>query len=309
MKALCAILVVCLHFKIRLGPLNALCGVAVPVFFMISGYLLYNPDNNKFQQRIIRNIKNIAQITFWATLLYFAYAFIRKDFLLLQITQDTLVYWLCFNITPFGPHLWYLFAYIYVLAIYYLLSRFNIIEYTKYAIPFLVLGFILLGKYSYFIGLQTEYRWTQNFLFDGMTFFTIGVFIKEHIEIIRLKIRRPVIFFIIFFLIAMAERLYFRNYTPNYQAPGYFSTTFLASSLFLMCILSNDWKESSLSWIGKELSLYIYIFHNIIGWELENIDDLKPFFESIGAIIVILITIIVSWIFVKAKSFIFSKIS
>ncbi len=189
------------------------------------------------------------------------------------------------------------------------MSKFRLIEYVKYLIPFLILGFILLGRYSYFLGIKTDYRFTQNFLFDGFAFFSIGPLIRRNINFIRERIKHPEIFLIIFILTSSAECIYFRDFTPNYYAPGFISTVFYAIFLFLTFIKRPGWKESWFSRLGQ-LSAEIYIFHSILGFFIDmhivpNYDFLLPIWNNSRPIIIVFVTVLFSIIFVKVKNLVF----
>lgn len=73
LKFICAILVVCLHTNSNLhNTIMPITRCAVPCFFMISGFLLYE-ENEINKSRLLRNIKHIFNITIWATLLFFVW--------------------------------------------------------------------------------------------------------------------------------------------------------------------------------------------------------------------------------------------
>lgn len=126
LKFICAILVVFLHSHWKYEDVFLpFTRCAVPCFFMISGFLLYN-NGEVGAKRIKRNFKNVLQITFYATLLFF----IWTEFISLASSHSLFIpswkqmlNWIVFNECPFGHHLWYLFAYLYVLLIVGLLEK------------------------------------------------------------------------------------------------------------------------------------------------------------------------------------------
>ena len=71
-KAFAALLVVIGHtpidlLKVGVYPLTL---SAVPIFFLISGYFLYSPDESKSAERAWRSIKKIVPIFLIVTLIY-----------------------------------------------------------------------------------------------------------------------------------------------------------------------------------------------------------------------------------------------
>ena len=73
LKCICAILVVFLHsdWKYR-DALLPLARCAVPCFFMISGYLLYDREG-EITSKVKYSLKKIFRITINATFLFFIY--------------------------------------------------------------------------------------------------------------------------------------------------------------------------------------------------------------------------------------------
>lgn len=59
-----------------------------------------------------------------------------------------LIYWLFFNSCPFGGHLWYLYAYIYVLIFVYYIDKFSKWRYLFLCIPMLLVTDLSFGKYG-----------------------------------------------------------------------------------------------------------------------------------------------------------------
>ena len=81
------------------------------------------------------------------------------------------------NENPFGGHLWYLGAYLYVLLIAMIISKYKIWKYMFYAIPILLLTDLILGKYSLlFLDREFPVIYVRNFLFVGLPYFALGAF-------------------------------------------------------------------------------------------------------------------------------------
>ena len=70
-KAICAFLVICIHisYKEDLGNIiTPLCRIAVPLFFMITGYFYH-----KTSKKPLKQIKKVLILTILANLLYFIF--------------------------------------------------------------------------------------------------------------------------------------------------------------------------------------------------------------------------------------------
>lgn len=126
LKFLCAVLVIFLHVRTPYQEyILPLTRCAVPCFFMISGYLIFTNDKLKLEGHLRRGIKKMVQILIWSTLLFaavkFLFAFKNNDFSFLNL--ESLGKFILLNENPFGFHLWYIGAYLYVLIIILFLGK------------------------------------------------------------------------------------------------------------------------------------------------------------------------------------------
>ena len=151
LKFLCAFLVVLIHmhtpYQESIMPLTR---CTVPCFFIISGYMIFTNDRLKLVEHLKRSIKKMVLILKWSTLLFaivkLLFAFKNNDFSILS-TKD-LGKFILFNENPFGFHLWYIGAYLYVLIIILYLEKCNKLSYIYWSIPILLLLDLCFGKYS-----------------------------------------------------------------------------------------------------------------------------------------------------------------
>ena len=167
------------------------------------------------------------------------------------------------NENPFGGHLWYLGAYLYVLLIAMIISKYKIWKYMFYAIPILLLTDLILGKYSLlFLDREFPVIYVRNFLFVGLPYFALGACLKKYSDkISKIKYYYWLIGGILFSLTSLMEKWVLLYLDKNPGREHYFSSTLLALCLFLL-VLSFKKKEPTIySTIGNKDSLYIYIFH------------------------------------------------
>lgn len=185
LKFVCAILVVILHTNFKYhDAILPITRCAVPCFLLISGFFLYSDEKKAIgQERLVRNIKHIFHIMLWSTMLY-ASVKIGMSILHGESALPSMRQWfnfIVFNDNPFGFHLWYLGAYLYVLVIMLVVDKHRLWKPLMWATPLLLLGDLLFGKYSLLL-LHHEYPYVyvRNFLFVGLPYFMIGVWIKAH---------------------------------------------------------------------------------------------------------------------------------
>lgn len=185
LKFVCAVLIVLLHtgFKWH-DTILPLTRCAVPCFLMISGFLLYT-ENGIGMERLKRNVYHIWHIILWSTLLYAvvkeAMAIVHDGVFFPSLRQW--IYFVVFNENPFGFHLWYLGAYMYVLLIMMVVDKYKLWKPMMAITPFLLLGDLLFGKYCLlFFHREFPYVFVRNFLFVSLPYFMIGIWMKRHIN-------------------------------------------------------------------------------------------------------------------------------
>lgn len=300
LKFICACLIVFLHTKFKWNDaIMPLTRCAVPCFLIISGYLLYT-EFGIGQKRLRRNIKNIFHILAWATLLFLiikeAITISHGEFFIPSLKQ-----WLCFlvfNENPFGMHLWYLGAYLYVLLIMTFVDKYKLWKPMLIATPFLILGDLLLGKYSLLL-LNCEFYFVlvRNFFFVGIPYFMIGTWIKKH-RMKLLSVNKCIYLggVITFSITSIIEKEILLFLDKNPVREHYFSTTFLAIFLFLFVLSFKKVSPTKISRIGATDSLYIYIFHPLfimtIPYMIKNFLYVQYCYQVTAPFVVLLLTII-----------------
>lgn len=278
LKCICAILVIFLHINTPYnGLILPLTRVAVPVFFMISGFFIY-AGQDLMDARFDKSLRRMLFICLWSSGLYFLWTlymgWTTGDWS--AFTLKAVVEFLLFNENPFGGHLWYISAFIYVLVIARLLNRFHHIRILWWFIPLLLLGDLMFGKYSLvFIGREYPYIYVRNFMFVGLPYFALGMWIKAHKDdLLRLGV--PVwgwlIAVLLFAVTSYVERAILVSYGLNATRDHYLSTTFCAVALFMMFLTINQRRPTAMSVIGQVNALYIYIYY--IRWPMRCLPGL-----------------------------------
>lgn len=188
LKAICAFLVVCIHvpFPGKMGAyFTTLTRVAVPIFFMITGYFysdIVAQLNQKKQQKKICFLLVQANIIFfiWNITLnllkrYNLVAYVQSVF-----TRKNILKFLLLNESPLAGHLWYLGAIFYVLVIVWLVNMLNCRKLLCYMTPILLIADLLFGKYSLLVfHREFPYILVRNFFCVGIPYFCIGDYVRQ----------------------------------------------------------------------------------------------------------------------------------
>lgn len=274
LKAFCAFLIVCIHcpFPGVFGQyFVALTRIAVPIFFMITGY--FYMDIQKGQKEVKQIIK-IIKLFVVANIIYFSWSLLYqkllgkslKSYIYLLLSKNNLSKFIIFNVNPLRNHLWYLGAILYVLLIVYWVNKRGITKYLYCLIPVLLAVDLCLGKYSLVLfNREFSYIYVRNFLFVGLPYFCIGYILRRF----NRKNNRKILFFlaVLFSITTILERYILVKLNLNAVRDHYISTTLLAIVVFKFFALMNEDKENKIklcfAGIGKKYSTWIYIIHPI----------------------------------------------
>lgn len=177
LKWICALLVVFIHcnypYKEEILPLS---DIAVPLFFCISGYLIFGT------KRKWSRVRRIAKILAWSALLYLAKTELFQLLMYNHPFIPSFKDWgvaLLFNDVAFAIHLWYLPAYLYVLVFAFLIDKYGLWHKSFHLIiPLIIVG-SLVKRYVCEYCPQEIYLF-RNAYFVGIPYFLLGAFIKNY---------------------------------------------------------------------------------------------------------------------------------
>lgn len=285
LKAICSFMVVCIHipFPGMIGQyITAITRIAVPIFFMITGYF-YSDIIKKGGES--RQIKKIATLTLEANLIYLVWECCRAivkhntNFLTDIITKRNMFKLLLFNESPLSGHLWYFGAILYVLVIVYVIDKLHCRRLLYWITPVLLAGDLVFGKYALIIwNREFPYVLVRNFFFVGIPYFCIGCMIKDKKKILeRLNGKILLGLIMLFVLAVLLERFILVSINMNATRDHYFSTTLLAVGVFNFALKYEGTDKniahkflkigeefiSLLILIGQKYSTWIYILHPI----------------------------------------------
>lgn len=316
LKAICAFLVVSIHAKTSswIGEyLVCIARIAVPIFFMITGFY-YSDFRDRQKKQLIKMVKLyiIAQTT------YCIYDILLKVMIPNRISANFsvggLLNYLLFNqTTPDSNHLWYLIALIYVLI---LARLFNDKLSINCKIIIMSLCFLLLlglGVYSsIFFGHALPEKYTMNFLFTGLPFFLLGELLSNIYER-KIRWMRNQSFLLACSLINLLLMIFEREIVHSLypDAPQNIHVFTIISSVtvflyFMSC--KGNWILGS---IGKDHSSTIYIVHMMVYMTLSiatNVFGVDYLFSVIAPVIVFGVSLMYSIIWQRLKRFALRRI-
>lgn len=272
MKFFCMIAVVCIHTSpfgnTNTGlMINVLSRVAVPLFFISSGYLLSSKFNYEYVHKyFIKIFKLFLSWVIFYILFNLTFTSISNIINGNYIFDGYKEYFSNFKILDiyYGEgiikyHLWYLAATLCVIPILYITIKYNIVKISL--LISLILNIIGIFIYNQnIINIVT----TRDAVFFAYFYCMIGVYIRGKQNIIEDNIKQcRYIFFVssifIFYIISLIERINYDKYfiqTSDY----YISTIPLAITIFLLCIKKKDTNDTFLSKVGRQ-SVGVYLIH------------------------------------------------
>ncbi len=326
LKTMCAFLIICIHapFPGLVGDIfTPLTRIAVPLFFMITGfYYSRTKERQKEKKQISKIFKLFASANilylFWSLVIAFISGESITTFISNSFSVKSILQFLLFNESPFGAHLWYLGAILYVLIIIFLFEKKWNRQKLYPIIPVLLFLDLALGKYSLLLfGQSIPYVFIRNFLCVGLPYFLIGDMINTYS--IKMKPKNASLLSIIFIATTLTERFVLGYFNLNATRDHYISTTLLAVSVFLLAVHFDDKQNSKiydgLYYIGANLSSGIYILHPIfivimskaVGF-ISRYINIRVVYSCIAPFAIMVITTIAVWIYhlvinkIKAKT-------
>ena len=256
LKLICAFLIVCIHIPPEIGGgySVALCRIGVPIFLMISGYFYR-------KEKAIGQIKKIGTLFIEANLLYVAWSLlygpVSGNYPAVGI--KAVLKFIFLNVSPFGGHLWYLGAILYVLIVVYVVDKTGVRRTLYYLTPLLLLTDLVLGKYSLLIfGREFPYILVRNWLFTGIPFFALGMLMRE-----KKGFRIPAWGIPLFAVTTILERYLLVSNDLNATRDQYLSTAFLAVAVFSFALDYKGKVSKEIARLGQECSTWIYVIHPI----------------------------------------------
>ncbi len=246
--------------------------LAVPMFFMISGYFNYTEDSERLEKKSVGFIKRTAQYMIVGFLIYIIFDFIMcyvdgkgvGYYFTTLFYEDFLLEFLFLNrpITYTGAQLWFLIALFVVSLVHYGLVRFKKLHYYNIIIPVCYAIYFFFAGYMYlFQNTDMPIRYTRNAWFFGLPNFALGYTLakfnfnkKSWYKYIYLALG------VLCFFLQIGE---YNLVKTEYISLEMYLTGVLAAVFLLQFFLGINNADCPFyyKWIGKNGSFYVYIFH------------------------------------------------
>lgn len=312
MRAIAAFLVVCIHipFYGMGGSIAIAYGkIAVPFFLVVCGYFCYRTDKEEFSKRLKKQIKKIAILAVLANVLFLLFdvlmQFIFSNNFVYEIKQyftsekwfDFVVY----NQSPFADHLWYLGSLLYALIIILVLCKFNLVNYIMFLAPLLLLCYIIPLRAG---GNMIVWR---NCIMVSVPYFMFGCIIRRYQGLIK-RLNKLILPIIIILLIITN---YIELTIYNSVAPPFISAELLVIALILFLLKHPAiGKNTILEKIGREYSLFIYIFHMaivLLVFRWYETGSMPDFILYCAPVVVFLVSVVAAALYKSVENLIISK--
>lgn len=304
LKLICALLVVFIHcdypYKSEILPIT---DIAVPLFFCMSGYFVCGA------KRSVNRIKRIGVIVVWSFLLYLLKTEIF--YMLTQHrpfipTQTDVINLVCFNDVVFAIHLWYLSAYLYLLVIAYVIDKYDLWKTCFYTIiPLLLIGMYI--KYHVNNVCVEQIYYYRNWAFVGLPYFMAGALVKAktpHCKTLKGSAFKMCLF--LFTIVLLIFRYKYSGSGMTLLMLREMNLLLLVICIFLLTIHTEIETDNIISRLGKNYSLYIYIFHLVVMSSIEMAATKLPMqiynsYMYINPIVVFFVTIGLTYLLGKMK--------
>lgn len=281
LKCFCAFLVVCIHYPPAVrgsSYLVALTRIAVPIFFMITGFFYADAAERK---KTGKQLKKIFRLVILSNLLYFAWDILFRlmqgqdvrAFFAAAFSKESAVRFLLLNESPFVWHLWYLSAIFYVLVLVGAMRKAGAVKLLYLLTPLFLVLTLVLGRYSRIV-FHREFlvSISRNFLFAGVPYFCMGLAIRKADLAKRLAVHRGAVLVgaVLFSGTTWLEHWLLETSGLRSLGDYYISTAGLAAAVFLLFLTDRPGGNCGrlrgmLAHIGREYSTGIYVVQIIVG--------------------------------------------
>ena len=186
-KIFLCFLVICIHYVRQKYTHFPLYRLAVPTFFILSGFFTYNKDNN--EKSAFSFIKRSLIYMAIGMFTYFVFDFINtirfkeslSDFFKSQIYDDFARKFLFYNysLSKSANHLWYLIAAFVVSLIHFILIKMKLVKVYPFIIVFCLFIHLFYSGYLPFNKTSISIYYIRNGIFLGLPLFGIGFLIAR----------------------------------------------------------------------------------------------------------------------------------
>lgn len=291
LKFICAIMVVQIHsYSIVKGAVMPLCRIAVPVFFMISGYFLVRNDGMIISKKLLDVFVKVLKIAVFAAVAYIAFDMLCR--LVFNSDFDTYKkpsYWLKELLSGSAAkfHLWYLTAYLQALFALYVMVRVKHMPLVLIVLAGIALN-LVIGCYGFlFFESDNNLHLSRNSVTVALPCIALGVLLRLYESSLP---SQKYVFSSLFVSVAM---LYAEYYFIEHRAGDIVIMTIPVAVLAFVLFLRFNPQGNAFAIIGswgKRYSLDIYLWHPMVMTVYSVFKHHIPFPSHIDSVIIALIT-------------------
>ncbi len=276
-KYFLSFLVILIHVTQKDYVFHPLFRLAVPMFFLISGYFMYHPDKD----RQMAKAKGFIPRTLKYFLIGFGF-YIVFDFIMCYVDghgvgyyfttlfyKDFLLEFIFLNqpITYTGAQLWFLIALLVLSVVHWLAVKFDLTKYYKFAIPACFAIYFFFAGYMYlFQETDMPIRYTRNAWFMGLPMFSLGYLLA------KVDLHKRSWYKYIYLVVGVAA-FFFQIIEAGLAVMEMYISGVLSAVMLLAFFLGLKKTRCDFyyRWFGKDGPFYVYILHMAVSVVLSKL--------------------------------------
>lgn len=247
--------------------------LAVPMFFMISGFFNYSNEPEKQQKKSYDFIKSSLKYMLIGFLIYIAYDLIKclisggriLNVLSRIFYKNYIVDFLFFN-NPnnSGYHLWFLIALFVCSLIHYIFVKTGKCKFYYILAPIFLVASLCMSSYGHLVfNYSLSLNCTRNAVFMGMPLFSIGYLLGK-LKNKKFSLKHSLIFATLGIGLLFLSILESKFMTQEFYICSVLSSIFLILFFNSLPTKQGRFVNFYYKWIGKNSAFYIYILHILI---------------------------------------------
>ena len=285
LKGLACIAVVLIHFNFPgdLGiAVKTYCRFAVPIFFFVSGFFVLT--NGQVEDGSInRKLRRTFWLTMGSACFYAVFTVVWRrllnpswDMLLFMVNEldaGSIVKFIITNDPFVYSHLWFLLALFYCyLTMMLVFHKQKRLKWIAILAPVLLVGYSCLQEFGGVWGIHrslqivgtTKRVYLFNlYIFRALPMFFFGILARQHVGALE---KMPVPGWLLLVMAALGGGLsIFERFSLGEETQYYIGSIITAACLVLWAVKTPGGGFGPLTYIGRELSMYVYILHIAVG--------------------------------------------